>query len=67
MNELLTEITRAHAALQNLEIQPTKTNVTILMMAMQAMERAHEFIAAHTESETETIGGTADAGDKADS
>lgn len=51
MNELLEEIDRAYQSLQEIQIQPTKHNVMILMMTMQALERAHGYILEHGKEE----------------
>lgn len=56
MNELLQEIDRAYQSLQEIQIQPTKHNVMILMMTMQALERAHGYILEHGEEEKPDAG-----------
>lgn len=56
MNEILEEINRAYTALQEIQIQPTKHNVMILMMTLQALERAHGYILEHGEEEKPDAG-----------
>lgn len=53
MNDILNEIDIAYQELQNLQVQPTKVNITILMRAMQTLEKAHAYISSLAETKTE--------------
>ena len=53
MNDILEEINIAYQELQNLQVQPTKVNITILMRAMRTLENAHAYIIGLAEEKTQ--------------
>lgn len=53
MNDILKEIDIAYQELQNLQIQPTKVNITILMRAMRTLEKTHAYISGLAEKTEE--------------
>lgn len=44
MNELLTSIDRAYQEIQNLQLQPTKNNLAIIMDVLQVLENAYNHL-----------------------
>ena len=56
MNELLTSIDRAYQEIQNLQLQPTKNNLAIIMDVLQVLENAYSHLkecSCHKETEKE--------------
>ena len=53
MNDILKEIDIAYQELQNLQVQPTKVNITILMRAMRTLEKTHAYIRSLDETKME--------------
>ena len=56
MNELLTSIDRAYQEIQNLQLQPTKNNLAIIMDVLQVLENSYNHLkecSCHKEAEKE--------------
>ena len=43
-NELMNDLDVAHKAIQHLNIEPTKTNMTNMMFVLQTLEKAYKFV-----------------------
>lgn len=53
MKELLQDMDKAYTALQRLNLQPTKANMTILMETLNVMEKAYVYIKDQQKEEKE--------------
>lgn len=43
-NELMNDLDVAHKAIQHLNIEPTKNNMTNMMFVLQTLEKAYKFV-----------------------
>lgn len=51
--ELLKDLERVYKGMQNLNVQPTKTNTAIILDTLTVLEKAYAFVKDHGEEESE--------------